>query len=357
MKQFEVRMDDLSLSRLVERDLADLGDGAIRLAVERFAFTANNMTYAVAGDLLGYWQFFPASEDGWGQIPVWATAKVVESRCEGVAVGDRLYGYFPPAEMADLVPGQVSDTRLVDMAEHRQALPPLYNHYRRLPAEPNPARDNVSILLAPLHITSFCLWDVLKSRDWHGAERILVSSASSKTSLGLAYGLHQDEDAPKTVGLTSRGNVAFVEGTGLYDEVVAYDDVASLDGTRSVLVDMAGMPSLVANLFAHLGDALAYRYNVGATHAPGSETSLSGGGSGGGDKEMFFAPRYILERVKEWGPAEFDRRSSEFVAGAAHATSGWMAIEERAGLPTLEEVYALFHEGSWPPDKGLVIVP
>ncbi|MBW0145816.1 DUF2855 family protein [Sphingomicrobium clamense] len=358
MKQFEVRMDDLSRSRLIERALPALEDGAIRLAVERFAFTANNMTYAVAGDMLGYWQFFPASEDGWGQIPVWATAKVVESACDDVAVGERFYGYFPPAEIANLVPGKVSERSLVDTAPHRQALPQLYNHYRRLPAEPDAARDNVQILLAPLHMTSFCLWDVLKERDWHSADRILISSASSKTSLGLAYGLHQDDAAPKTVGLTSPGNVDFVQGTGLYDEVLAYDDVDKLDEAKSVLVDMAGMPLLVAALFARLGDRLVYRYNVGATHAPGADTALSGGGSGQSDaKEMFFAPRYILERVKLWGPAEYDRRSGDFVAKAAKATAGWMTIEERAGLPTLQDVYARFHDGSWPPDQGLVIVP
>ena len=362
MKQFEVLRDDLSRFRLVEAKPGELADGTIRCQVERFAFTANNMTYAVAGDMLGYWQFFPASEDGWGQIPVWATAKVIESRCDEVAAGARLYGYFPPAETVDLVPGQVSDHRLVDMAPHRQSLPPLYNHYRRLPPALNRARDNVQILLAPLHITSFCLWDVLKRRDWHGARRILVSSASSKTSLGLAYGLAQDDDAPTTVGLTSSGNVEFVQSTGLYDEVVAYDDVASLDTATSVLVDMAGMPSLVAALYAHLGDALAYRYNVGATHAPGSDTSLTGGGGGGGasdkqDRELFFAPQYILERVQQWGAAEFDRRSGEYLAGSAAATAKFMDIEEREGLATLQDVYPAFHDGSWPPDKGLVIRP
>ncbi|WP_265571576.1 DUF2855 family protein [Sphingomicrobium nitratireducens] len=358
MKQFEVRMDDLARSRLVERDLPALAEEAIRLEIERFAFTANNMTYAVAGDMLGYWQFFPASEDGWGQIPVWASARVIESRHEAVAVGDRFYGYFPPAGMVDLLPGQVSARRLVDMAPHRQALPPLYNLYRRLPDEADAASDNNMILLAPLHLTSFCLWDALKSRDWHGAEQVLVSSASSKTSLGLAFGLHRDEDAPETIGLTSRGNVEFVRRTGLYDEVVAYDDVAALERVPSVLVDMAGSPSLVASLFGHLGDKLTYRYNVGATHAPGTDTALSGeGAKASGDKEMFFAPRYILERVKEWGAEEFDRRSTAFVAGAAEATAGWMSIEERVGLDALADAYDIFQQGSWPPDKGLVILP
>lgn len=358
MKQFEVRMDDLSLARLVERDPPALAKGAIRLAVERFAFTANNMTYAVAGDLLGYWRFFSASEQGWGQIPVWGTARVIESRATGITVGDRLYGYFPPAEQVDLLPGKVDERRLVDTAPHRQALPPLYNQYRRLPAEPDPVADDLMILLAPLHLTSFCLWDVLKCRDWHGAEQLLVSSASSKTALGLAFGLHGDAEAPPVIGLTSRANRTFVEETGLYDRVVTYDEVATLDRARSVVVDMAGNPTLVSALFARLGEDLAYRYNVGATHAPAAETKLPGERTGGtSDREMFFAPRYILERVADWGAAEFDRRSRDFLDGTAAATARFMTVEQRAGLDALDSVYPRFYEGSWPPEQGLVILP
>ncbi|WP_260482137.1 DUF2855 family protein [Sphingomicrobium flavum] len=356
MQQFEVRKDDLSARRLVTRDPPTLADQGIRLEVERFAFTANNMTYGVAGDFLGYWQFFPASEDGWGQIPVWATARVKETRHPEIAVGERLYGYFPPAEYADLIAGDVGAKRLVDHAPHRQHLPPLYNHYRRLGPVADAAKDNASILLAPLHITSFCLWDVLRSRNWHGAGQILISSASSKTSLGLAYGLKRDDSAPRIIGLTSAGNAAFVKGTGLYDEVLTYDNIEALSNEASVLVDMAGSASLVAAMFAKLGDALVYRYNVGITHGPSAGTP-KGNVGGTGAKEMFFAPSYILERVKEWGAAEFDRRSTAFIAGAAEATAGWMEVDERPGLGALEDAYPQFVAGAWPPDRGLVIVP
>jgi hypothetical protein len=93
---FQVRRDDLRTTRFVESDAARLAPaaGQALLRVDRFAFTANNVTYAVAGDQLSYWSFFPA-ERGWGRIPVWGYADVVASRCAGVAEGARYYGYYP----------------------------------------------------------------------------------------------------------------------------------------------------------------------------------------------------------------------------------------------------------------------
>jgi len=62
MSQFQVRKDDFLTQRLVPlgADATDspLALGQIRLAVDSFSFTANNITYAAAGDMLGYWQFF-----------------------------------------------------------------------------------------------------------------------------------------------------------------------------------------------------------------------------------------------------------------------------------------------------------
>ncbi|MEM7135677.1 MAG: DUF2855 family protein [Myxococcota bacterium] len=39
--------------------------------VDRYALTANNISYATAGDMIGYWRFFPA-EEGWGRLPCFA---------------------------------------------------------------------------------------------------------------------------------------------------------------------------------------------------------------------------------------------------------------------------------------------
>ena len=45
---------------------------------------------------MSYWGFFPA-EPGWGRMPVWGFAKVLESRSEALEEGIRVYGYLPPA--------------------------------------------------------------------------------------------------------------------------------------------------------------------------------------------------------------------------------------------------------------------
>jgi hypothetical protein len=45
-------------------------EGDILMKVEQFAFTANNMTYALMGGATGwYWYFFPAPR-GWGRKSV-----------------------------------------------------------------------------------------------------------------------------------------------------------------------------------------------------------------------------------------------------------------------------------------------
>ena len=69
-----------------------LADGEVRLVIERFALTANNITYAVFGEMMKYWDFFPAAE-GFGRVPVWGFARVEASNHPGVAVGQRYYGY------------------------------------------------------------------------------------------------------------------------------------------------------------------------------------------------------------------------------------------------------------------------
>ena len=63
------------------------------MKVERFAFTANNITYALAGDQLKYWHLFPAPQ-GFGNIPVWGFGDVIASKHPNISEGERLFGYF-----------------------------------------------------------------------------------------------------------------------------------------------------------------------------------------------------------------------------------------------------------------------
>lgn len=96
-----------------------LAEGEAALAIETFALTANNITYAAYGDAMRYWDFFPAGEDGFGMMPVWGFATVAESRVDGLAEGTRLYGYYPMAEELIVMPTQVSERGFADGAPHR----------------------------------------------------------------------------------------------------------------------------------------------------------------------------------------------------------------------------------------------
>ena len=79
---FIVARHDLRNCKLIETRLPDadaLPDEALLVKVDRFAFTANNITYATLGEQLKYWQLFPAPE-GFGNIPVWGLGEVIASR-------------------------------------------------------------------------------------------------------------------------------------------------------------------------------------------------------------------------------------------------------------------------------------
>ena len=215
-QQFEVQKNDLARTRVSSKEMAPLEDGEVLMGVDRFALTANNITYGVVGEKIGYWKFFPVDQD-WGVIPVWGFADVIESRAPGIDVGERLYGYFPTATHLRLRPGKISEQRLVDTAEHRKDLPAVYNAYARTSKENwyDAGMDDERMLLFPLFATSFCLFDFLQDNDSFGAKQVIVCSASSKTAIGLAYALQDAPDLMR-VGLTSARNLTAVNELGIY---------------------------------------------------------------------------------------------------------------------------------------------
>src|SRR3954469_14620437 len=103
MTDFLVKRDDLRQTRITEAEVPALEDGQALLDVDRFGLTANNVTYAVFGDAMSYWDFFPASE-GWGRVPVWGFADVRKSRADGLESGARVYGYLPPSSHLVVTP-------------------------------------------------------------------------------------------------------------------------------------------------------------------------------------------------------------------------------------------------------------
>ena len=350
----EVRKDDLSKTRIVEHAAPPLNDGEVSIAIERFGLTANNITYGVVGEAIGYWQFFPSDEPGWGNIPVWATGEVTDSEHPQVSRGERFYGYFPMASRLVIRPDRLNRSRVVDGSAHRAKLPPVYNSYLRLAAEPGYDRslDDLRVVLFPLYGTAYCLYDFLLDNQWFGASQLIVVSASSKTAIGLAYALHDDVKAPASVGLTSPGNADSVKKLGLYDSVATYDGIKALDATKpTVIVDMSGSGAVLSALAAHLGENMRYCSNVGVTHHDAARVRPD---TMGGRSAFFFAPSHIKKRADEWGPGELDKRVGAFFRDAALRSRDWLRIEKIEGAQALERIFHELRLGKVGPERGLV---
>lgn len=355
MKQFEVRRNDLFAFRLTEQATPGIEDGEILAEVERFAFTANNISYAVVGEKLGYWNFFPA-EEGWGVIPVWGFAKVVESRHPEVNVGERLYGYWPMGTHVVMQPGKLRNDQLREMSAHRAKLAAVYNSYARTSGEAHydPSMDDERMLLMPLYATSYCLYDFLVANEFFGATQVIIPSASSKTAIGLAYALQDDPDAPACVGMTSASNRERVAALGLYDGVMGYADLLAIDNEQpTVVVDMSGNGSMLSELHRHLGVNMRFTSNVGLTHYDAGQM--------GPDfirerSSMFFAPGHIEKRAQEWGPGEFQKRAYAFWHAVAIRSRDWLNIERSHGVDCIQEVFERVRDGEVNPDTGSVVI-
>jgi hypothetical protein len=356
--QVHVRKTALTDAVLAEMPLAPLADGAVRLAVESFSVTANNVTYAVAGDSFKYWDFFPAP-DGFGIVPMWGHARVIESHCPDIAVGERVYGYLPMASHLDVVPGRVSAGGFLDTTDYRQPMSPVYNSYTRLAADPehDSSREAERMIFGPLFRTGFLIEYFLRAQDWFGAEQLIVTSASSKTALGLASVSRQSSPGIRRIGLTSRGNVGFVTATGLYDEVVAYDDLERVPVLRSVSVDFAGNADLLAQVHRHFDAALVHSALVGMTHIEARSTFGGAEPLPGPKPALFFAPDHAVAFFKAHGPEE----GGKLVAAAWHeflkAADGTVAIERHKGLEAARTVFSAMVAGQIDPAKGVVIEP
>ncbi len=367
MSQFQTDKDDITKTRLmdVENKVEDftLTDDEILVAIERFSFTANNVTYGAVGHDIGYWQFFPphiqaSDAPNWGIVPVWGFAHVVATRNKAIKEGERIYGYFPIANFLRMLPVRIAGDRFADGAAHRTQLPAVYNNYERVGAV-NPKNDNLRALLNPLYGTSFCLCDALEEEKFHAAQQVIILSASSKTAVGLAYGLNQLKGGrPAIIGLTSPDNCAFVAKTGVYDIIIDYDGLSRLDASRpAVLVDMAGNRSILSKVHAALGDNMRWCHNVGLTHWDDNQNDTAADKRIRERSAMFFAPGHIQRRASEWGAAEFNRRVAAFLADGMMHARDWMQVTEINGLENFQDIYDKMLAGNVTPQEGIIIKP
>ena len=350
-----VNRRDFSDVALVNINEAELQDGFIRVKIGPWALTANNITYMVTGDMIGYWDFFePKHYDidmsGFGRMPVWGYAEVTQSKCADVPAGTLIYGFFPVAQTLDMKPVKLSSLGFQDGKDHRTELHPVYNGYTFVDKDPSfAAYRELQPVLRPLFTTSFLIDDFLADENFFGAEQVLLLSASSKTAMGTAYCLKQ-RGGINVTGLTSEGNKDFTRETGFYDEVFTYDTITDMNpDVKTVIVDMAGNGSVMGTLYEHFEENIIYNCMVGKSHwqgAPPVTPKL------GAPAKMFFAPDRVKLRMNDWGREGFAKNLAARWLPFCDNAKNWLDIERSGKVTELLKVYKDFLDGKASPSKG-----
>ncbi|KAK7441043.1 hypothetical protein VKT23_016827 [Stygiomarasmius scandens] len=390
----------------------------ILICVDRFGFSANNITYQALGEHphFRYFDFHaPPNEGGisaktHGVVPVWGFGTVIATSHPNVHVGERLYGYLAPTRYL-LVEIDPKDGNKHAIYVPRPHFPPdrrLYNQILRCATDPvyTHETEDLIMLYRPLFWTSFWCEDWLHTSGYHGGcDVMLVSSASSKTAFCFAYcvGKRASQRKIKLIGITSSKNLAFTKSLGLYDEVYSYDDftsVPALQGSREgpkrtkwVYVDVSGSDKLNEKVYKHFGSPytgkLVMSVSLGMTTLTpasvvgasagdadsmsallsansGNVMSVSSNGNSAttatGEAELypklekFFTPEWLEVRRKQIPLQEIFAMQKRAWTELMRDCRGWVKIERVYSLrgERIKEEYEKIEKEGVAPDVGMV---
>ncbi|ROT35459.1 hypothetical protein SODALDRAFT_328804 [Sodiomyces alkalinus F11] len=294
--------------------LPPLQKGFIRIRSRILSLTTNNFSYARFGEELGWYSVWPTlpslsapynDATKYGRISSWGYGEAIESAHDDVPVGTKLFGYLPIGTLPEdlQVKPMEAPGHLLEVSERRTArVMPFYNRYVCYPPDVDLSAERgargLEALLRPLFEAGY----LLNRYTFAGPERkplhplghglpwtaqqadisdavLVLLGASGKTSLSLADQLRHartGEAFPrKVVAVGSEASRGFTQRTGLFDEVLLYDDVDKTNLAAVLALDKA--TKVVLLNFAGRGDA-PDRWASRLREPGGPFTGLSVGG-------------------------------------------------------------------------------
>jgi hypothetical protein len=353
---FEVRRDDpLHEMRVVDEAVRPPVGGEVLLAVQRFAVASNNLTYALLGDQLGHWAPFPAASAGWGRVPAWGHAVVIDCDPALTAVGTRWSGYLPMATHF-VVRAERHGDRLRAVSPERAGMLPLYRDLSPVVTGEADDGERAAVAVAMLPGVASALIDDMVTGT--GIGRVVVSSATSKTALTSALLLSRR--GIEVVGITSHPHVEAAWRAGVYDTVVAYEDVDTIaSSSDAVYLDVAGRSTVTAAVHSRLGPSLRRSIAVGGSHRAASN------GTGqqpppvppGPPIERFNTGERRVELVTEFG----ERMVTDLEDRARRAVVDWASthvhVPVTAGVENTPQVWERIVRGDVAPLTAPVVAP
>ncbi|GAB3473523.1 DUF2855 family protein [Amycolatopsis cihanbeyliensis] len=343
--------DDLTRYEVRQATSARLRPGQVRLAVERFGITTVTATYALFGDSpLRFFDVFPAPE-GFGRVPVWGFARVVESRAAGIVEGSRFFGYFPTSTHHIVTPEAISGG-FID-TEQKAVPHDWYRTYETATPEADELDDRRA-LLHPLFPCSFTLADAIGKHATEGVKSVLISSASCKTAIGLADLLAR-RDGISVTGVTSGEHKAFARGLELYDSVVAYDELgADAVPSPALFVDFTNSAERIRAVYRHAGAQLTTTFLAGFTHP---STSFAPPEVGDPQPQPYFTPAVEEQTMAEVGADAYKRRYREAEEEFLTGTRSWLVVQRGNGPDAIADAFRTVLAGEQKPAVGAVLTP
>jgi hypothetical protein len=359
---FEVAKNDLHKTRVVALNIEHpLAENEVLLRVDKFALTANNISYGITGESLGYWLFFPSDNDPhqWGRLPVMGYADVVSSNNEHIKVGERVWGFMPMATHLKITAGNISKAGFSDVSPCREGLSPVYCRFDRVSENPfyQQKNEDYDILLRGLFTTSWLVDDFMFDNQYFGAQQYLITSASSKTSIALAFTIKQRGERP-AIGITSTANRHFVESLGCYTKVISYEEITTLDpNVSSILVDMAGGKTTLSSIHHHFAKQLCYSCRIGATQHGDIDVNdtMSINNLPGATPTFFFAPTQLKKRSLDWGAGETMKQMSVSLLHYIEFCRSSITIAHTHDIDHLNEIYQDVLTGTADASVGQII--
>ncbi|KAJ7682851.1 hypothetical protein B0H17DRAFT_942560 [Mycena rosella] len=367
---------------------AHLPPNHILIQVDRFGFSANNITYQALGEQphFRYYDFHAAPETDTvsskthGLIPVWGFGSIIASSVSKIIPGERIYGYLAPTRYL-LVPVSPSDVNKHAFYVPRLHLPAdrrPYNQIIRCAGDPeytpSALGEDLTMLYRPLFWTAYWFEDWIFSVGYRGATAFLVSSASAKTAFCAAYLIGkrraggEANSNVKIIGLTSKKNMAFTKGLSLYDEVVEYGSFTSALGREKwVYIDVAGSDDLNKRVFAHFqtlasGELITSVALGMTTLAPASEKATSldwntntfEASSEIPQLEQFFMVEWLNVRKHQLSLKEIFDRQHRAWADLMVDCVLWVRLERVSGADSVKRAYEKIASTGFSPDVGFI---
>lgn len=373
---------------------------AISFDIVKGSLTANNKFYLSFGEKapFNFFKCYPVdpkaklvaakekefNEDG-GHLSdvyvhpvVWGVAKVTSSKVDTVHVGDEYFAMLPMGESVSFEQAHVDDED--NLVIHRPTTNPAYNVFQKIdPTSAVASKEYGDFALAcsPGILTGFGLYFNLTRYDFYGADTVVVTSASSKVALALAVYLKKESKNASTkkkvqvIGYTSPGNKDFCEKTGLYDEVLCYDDLLTENDNKCVMVDISGQAQayqrnkscIVKNLV--VGNASDTEDKKGAF---GSFTAyetvtlvLTMMGANwlaswlNPVQELYLIMNDAAALKKEWGLEKYNRTVVEYGLTFCKAASAWITVRNCSTEESIEQAFVDVVRGTIPPSETIVL--